>query len=183
MVFQTGNARIVSTRDHGRFAAPTLYTLRVSRFNFCRITPFHHRIRYGFRTSRCGRTCRWIFNRSRPRLGGALEIPVPKGASQSATTKYKFIFKVFDLAQIAGGQTCSRECPLSVISGHDGANMRCPLYPQKRTLEGASWMSALCQKRTFHSETARACSLSDWLPQEFVSRPRVRRISAANYLA
>jgi hypothetical protein len=41
------------------------------------------------------------------------------------------------------------ECPLWVKSGHDGAHLRCPLYPQKQTLLGDGWMSALCQKQTF----------------------------------
>jgi hypothetical protein len=45
-----GNARIVSTRDQGRCAAPALHTLGVSRINLRRITPIHHRNRYSFRT-------------------------------------------------------------------------------------------------------------------------------------
>jgi hypothetical protein len=40
------------------------------------------------------------------------------------------------------------QCPLWVISGHERVNLRCPLYPQKRTLTGDSWISALCQKQT-----------------------------------
>ena len=41
-----------------------------------------------------------------------------------------------------------RECPLWVISGHCAVSGRCPLYPQKRTLELSRAMSALCQNRT-----------------------------------
>src|SRR5215470_9688058 len=41
------------------------------------------------------------------------------------------------------------ECPLWVKSGHDGSNLQCPLYPQKRTSVEAVGMSALCQKQTF----------------------------------
>ena len=37
-----------------------------------------------------------------------------------------------------------------VKSGHDGAILRCLLYPQKRTSEVCLGMSALCQKLTFH---------------------------------
>jgi hypothetical protein len=40
-------------------------------------------------------------------------------------------------------------CPLWVKSRHRSASSQCPLFPQKRTLVGESWMSALCQKRTF----------------------------------
>ena len=36
-----------------------------------------------------------------------------------------------------------------VKSGHDRADLQCPLYPQERTLLGANAMSAKCQKRTF----------------------------------
>jgi len=43
----------------------------------------------------------------------------------------------------------SRSCPPWVKSRHEDLNSRCPLYPQKRTLSGDSWMSALCQKQTF----------------------------------
>ena len=39
----------------------------------------------------------------------------------------------------------------SVKSRHCVDQSRCPLYPQKRTCRGNSWMSALCQKRTFTS--------------------------------
>jgi hypothetical protein len=35
-----------------------------------------------------------------------------------------------------------------------GEPARCPLYPQKRTLIDQVGMSALCQKRTFHSGAA-----------------------------
>ena len=47
-------------------------------------------------------------------------------------------------------------CPLWVISGHGGFNLRCPLYPQKRTLELSLEMSALCQKQTYavHKKTS-----------------------------
>ena len=44
--------------------------------------------------------------------------------------------------------TLGYSCRCRVISGHCITSVRCPLYPQKRTLPGASWMSALCQKRT-----------------------------------
>src|SRR5262249_55681705 len=40
-------------------------------------------------------------------------------------------------------------CPLWVKSRHRGTSNRCPLYPQKRTLELSRGMSALCQKETF----------------------------------
>src|SRR6516162_339076 len=40
-------------------------------------------------------------------------------------------------------------CPFWVISGHCAVSGRCPLYPQKRTLELSRGMSALCQKRTY----------------------------------
>jgi hypothetical protein len=40
-------------------------------------------------------------------------------------------------------------CPLWVKNGHGGFNLRCPLCPQKRTLEHTLRMSALGQKRTF----------------------------------
>ena len=43
----------------------------------------------------------------------------------------------------------------TVISGHEGANWQCLLFPQKRTLPGASWMSALCQKWTLNPPIAR----------------------------
>src|SRR5271157_4762420 len=36
----------------------------------------------------------------------------------------------------------SRSCPLWVLSGHGGSNLRCLLYPQQRTLIGGSGMSA-----------------------------------------
>src|SRR5262249_36499487 len=39
-------------------------------------------------------------------------------------------------------------CPLWVRSGHRSPLKRCPLYPQKLTLELSREMSALCQKRT-----------------------------------
>jgi len=32
----------------------------------------------------------------------------------------------------------------AVKSGHDTVELRCLLYPRKRTLPGATWMSALC---------------------------------------
>ena len=61
----------------------------------------------------------------------------------------------------------------------DVMKLRCPLYPQKRTLVSAFWMSALGQKRTFKSQRAlkkasehcpprcsgRLCTMSD---QNFV---------------
>ena len=37
------------------------------------------------------------------------------------------------------------EFPLCVKSRHGDRPLRCPLYPQKRTLAGVAWMSALCQ--------------------------------------
>jgi hypothetical protein len=40
-------------------------------------------------------------------------------------------------------------CPLWVKSGHCITSASCPLYPRKQTLAGDSWMSALCQQRTF----------------------------------
>jgi len=43
----------------------------------------------------------------------------------------------------------NRRCPLWVKSGHSPRFVRCPLYPQKRTLVKRVGMSALCQKRTF----------------------------------
>jgi hypothetical protein len=49
-----------------------------------------------------------------------------------------------------------RECPLWVKSGHGQMSDRCPLYSQKRTLPGDSWMSALCQKRTRALQQCRA---------------------------
>ena len=48
----------------------------------------------------------------------------------------------------ASQQNFERECPLWVISGHSVMSERCPLYPQKWTLELSRVMSALCQKRT-----------------------------------
>src|SRR5262249_54336627 len=39
-------------------------------------------------------------------------------------------------------------CPLWVISGHSSAPARCPLCPQRQTLELSPEMSASCQKRT-----------------------------------
>jgi hypothetical protein len=39
-------------------------------------------------------------------------------------------------------------CLLWVKSGHDRANLRCLLYPRKRTFANAIGMSAKCQKRT-----------------------------------
>ena len=41
------------------------------------------------------------------------------------------------------------ECPLWVKNGHDGFNLRCPLYPRKQTFVSAIAMSALGQKRTW----------------------------------
>src|SRR6516165_12472092 len=41
-----------------------------------------------------------------------------------------------------------RRCALWVKSRDSAMSRRCPLYPQKRTLMGATGMSALCQERT-----------------------------------
>jgi hypothetical protein len=46
--------------------------------------------------------------------------------------------------------------PRWVRGGHDGANLQCPLCPQKRTLLSADSMSALCQKRTLPRATPKA---------------------------
>jgi hypothetical protein len=43
-----------------------------------------------------------------------------------------------------------------VKSRHDVLKSPCPLYPQKRTLPCASWMSALCHYRTFHASKFRS---------------------------
>src|SRR5262249_44012814 len=43
------------------------------------------------------------------------------------------------------------QCPLWVKSRHWGRRDRCPLYPQKQTLELSRVMSALCQKRTLRT--------------------------------
>ena len=42
----------------------------------------------------------------------------------------------------------TRSCPLWVISRQTRSEIRCPLYPRKRTSSDTSGMSALCQKRT-----------------------------------
>jgi hypothetical protein len=39
-------------------------------------------------------------------------------------------------ASTIGMRQTRRECPLWIKSRHYGANLRCPLYPQKRTLPG-----------------------------------------------
>src|SRR5215472_8279642 len=46
--------------------------------------------------------------------------------------------------------SCNPEPPMSALGQkrHCPVSGRCPLYPQKRTLTGNSWMSASCQKRT-----------------------------------
>jgi hypothetical protein len=46
------------------------------------------------------------------------------------------------------GNNLSRQCPLWVMSGHQGSFDRCPLYPRKRTLQSAIGISAKCRKRT-----------------------------------
>jgi hypothetical protein len=40
------------------------------------------------------------------------------------------------------------QCPLWVKSRHQGLSARCPLYPQKQTLELSREVAALCEKRT-----------------------------------
>src|SRR5262249_23245613 len=40
-----------------------------------------------------------------------------------------------------------QQCPLWVISGHQGQLNECPLYPQKRTFVAAPILSAKCQKQ------------------------------------
>jgi hypothetical protein len=52
----------------------------------------------------------------------------------------------------------NEECPLWVKSGHCGAAVRCPLYPQKQTLELSRVMSALCQKRTLEIFDGLSCT-------------------------
>ena len=39
---------------------------------------------------------------------------------------------------------------LWVISGHSRVQSPCPLYPQKRPSPDDNWISAKCQKRTWH---------------------------------
>src|SRR5215469_5237163 len=48
-----------------------------------------------------------------------------------------------------GAAIFSDECPLWVKSGHWGTSDRCPLYPQKLTLELGREMSAMCQTRKY----------------------------------
>jgi hypothetical protein len=43
--------------------------------------------------------------------------------------------------------TLSCTCPLWAKSGRDGANLQCPLFPRKTSLDTVG-MSALCHKRT-----------------------------------
>jgi hypothetical protein len=40
------------------------------------------------------------------------------------------------------GRPC--QCPLWVKSGHHGVNLRCPLYPQKRTLTEPDLETVIC---------------------------------------
>ena len=47
--------------------------------------------------------------------------------------------------QAGSGQNRARQCPLWVTSGHGGRNLRCLLYPRKRTFIAAVGMSALGQ--------------------------------------
>jgi hypothetical protein len=52
-------------------------------------------------------------------------------------------------ARITATREQDRGCALWVKSRHGELNLRCPLYPQYRTLTGESWMSVKCHKRTF----------------------------------
>ena len=51
-----------------------------------------------------------------------------------------------------------QECPLWVTRGHSGPQIRCLLYPQKRTSRGETIMSALCQNRKPSSSVRRSSS-------------------------
>jgi hypothetical protein len=55
----------------------------------------------------------------------------------------------------------------SIKSGHSAAELRCPLYPQKRTLGFSREMSALCQKQ--RSAASLDHLLSKSLIDQFVS--------------
>src|SRR5262249_49187345 len=80
--------------------------------------------------------------------------------------------------------TSRLQCPLWVKSRHSASLGRCPLYPQKQTLESSHEMSALCQKRTSghpYSITSSARASSD----DGTSRPRafaVLRLMTRSYL-
>jgi len=41
-------------------------------------------------------------------------------------------------------------------------SIRCPLYPQKRTLTDTTGMSALCQKRTYAPQQCHALGYKAW---------------------
>jgi hypothetical protein len=56
------------------------------------------------------------------------------------------------LAQCDKAAILTRPCPLWVKSRHSGLETQCPLYPRKRTFEGAISTSALCQKPTLTCE-------------------------------
>jgi hypothetical protein len=64
-------------------------------------------------------------------------------------------------------------CLLWVISCRGAVKVGCPLYPQKRTLLGATPMSALCQKQTFC--TAAEAELFDHLVGAGAGSPRPPR--------
>src|SRR4029077_8938778 len=66
-----------------------------------------------------------------------------------------------------------RPCPLWVKSGHGGLNLRCPLYPRKRTFGGAVSMSALCQKRTLLVDSFSSAARPDELVDQTGSATRV----------
>src|SRR5215472_2249410 len=53
-------------------------------------------------------------------------------------------------------------CPLWLKGRHSTGSERCPLYPQKRTLELSRAMSALCQKRTLIDGVDRFASVGVW---------------------
>src|SRR3974390_2400257 len=55
----------------------------------------------------------------------------------------------------------ANRCSLWVKSRHCTASGRCPLYPQKRTLELSRVMSALCQKQTYAAHKLRSRSAAN----------------------
>src|ERR1700745_1560747 len=72
----------------------------------------------------------------------------------------------------------SPQGPLWVRSGHDEANLRCPLYPQKRTSVECPGMSAKCQKRTYALQQITGClgqMLTDFC-QEFARAKWLRHV-------
>src|SRR5262245_52535308 len=70
-------------------------------------------------------------------------------------------------AALARRDRRQRRLRVPVINGQ-AMSRRCPLYPQKQTLELSGTMSALCQKRTLHhsiNSSARASSVGGtWRP-------------------